>query len=402
MKLVHVTTVPISFRFLLGQVGYMKEKGLDVAAISSPGPFQEEFSRLEGVPVYAVNMPRRITPVQDMRAVKQLAARFADLRPDIVHSHTPKGGLLGMLAAKRARVPARVYHMRGLPFQSAEGPKRRLLQATERVSCRLADLVICVSHSVRGVAVESGLCPPDKIKVLLGGSGNGVDAIGRFNPALVPPETRNTVREAHGIPRDALVVGFVGRIVRDKGLVELTGAWRRLRAEHPGAHLMVLGPFEPQDPIPAEAEATLRNDERIHLVGTDWNVVPYYAAMDILCLPTYREGFPNVLLEASAMRLPVVATSVPGCVDAVDDGKTGLLACARDISTLHDALSSYAGDPEMRARHGDAGREWVLREFRQEGIWSALYDSYAQLLERSGIKVSVAQPAPVSREPGAA
>jgi glycosyltransferase involved in cell wall biosynthesis len=241
-----------------------------------------------------------------------------------------------------------------------------------------------VSHSLREVALAEGLCAPDKIRVIAGGSGQGVDSGGRFDPARLAPGTRGEVRARFGIPADALVAGFVGRLVRDKGIVELWDAWRTLRAEHPAMHLLLAGPFEPQDPISDEVRRGLEDDPRVHLAGMDWNTPPLYAAMDLVVLPTYREGFPNVLLEGAAMRLPVVATRVPGCVDAVAEGTTGALVPPRDAAALAAAISAYARDPALRAAHGAAGRARVERDFRREVIWEGILAEYQALLAERG------------------
>nr|MBA2669641.1 glycosyltransferase [Gemmatimonadota bacterium] len=298
---------------------------------------------------------------------------------------TPKGGLLGMMAAAAYRAPVRIYHMRGLPLMGATGMRRLLLRITEWTACRLAHQVFCVSHSVRGEAVAAGICPPGKISVLLGGSGNGVDAAGRFDPDAQESGARMETRERFGIPSDAVVIGFVGRIVRDKGVVELVDAWQGLRGRFPSAHLLVVGPFEEQDRIPTETERLLRNDPRVHLAGMNWETPPLYGAMDLVALPTYREGFPNVPLEAAAMRLPVVATRIPGCVDAVEDGETGTLVPARDAGALSDALARYLENAELRERHGRVGRARVIREFGQEAIWTALHSEYLRLMRERGV-----------------
>lgn len=376
----------MSLVFLRGQVGYMRARGLEISAVSSPGPELTAFADAEGASILAVEMPRRISPIRDLLALAKLRRHFVRTRPQLVHSHTPKGGLLGMIAAALARVPVRIYHMRGLPMMTATGLRRRLLAATEWVACCFAHRVICVSRSVRDVAVAERLCPAGKITVLLGGSGNGVDAMGKFNPERLEADARETTRRRLEIPRDAVVLGFIGRLVRDKGIVELAEAWCALRDGWPTAHLLLVGPFEPQDPVPSEIESALRRDPRVHLTGMDWNTPPLYAAMDVLVLPTHREGFPNVPLEAAAMRLPVVATRIPGCVDAVADGSTGTLVPVQDASALADAIASYLRDPLLRRRHGTAGRERVLREFAQEALWEALYGEYEHLLAARGLR----------------
>jgi glycosyltransferase involved in cell wall biosynthesis len=322
--------------------------------------------------------------------VAALVRIFRDRRPTIVHAHTPKGGLLGMISAWLARVPVRVYHMRGLPLEGAAGMKRRLLWATERISCALSHQVFCVSHSLRETAIREGICPPAKMRVLAGGSGNGVDASGRFNPERVGGEGRAQTRERLGIPADATVIGFVGRVVRDKGIVEMTQAWSGLRERHPDAHLLLVGPFEPEDPVPADTERLLREDPRVHLAGMDWNTPPLYAAMDFVVLPTYREGFPNVPLEAAAMGLPVIATRVAGCVDAVEEDVTGLLVPAREGAPLAAAMQRYLDDPSLRRRHGEAGRARVRRAFRREVIWECLFGEYRRLLDERGLAAPTA------------
>jgi glycosyltransferase involved in cell wall biosynthesis len=179
-----------------------------------------------------------------------------------------------------------------------------------------------------------------------------------------------------------VVLGFVGRIVRDKGIEELAQAWCAVRDEHPEARLLVVGPFEPQDPVAPETEALLRSDPRIHLTGMDWNTPPLYAAMDALVLPTYREGFPNTPLEAAAMGLPVIATRIPGCVDAVADGLTGTLVPPADAHALADAMRKYLANPALRRAHGVAGQERIRLSFRQEVIWGELFALYVRLLQR--------------------
>jgi glycosyltransferase involved in cell wall biosynthesis len=374
----HVTTIPSSLLFLHGQASFMRRAGFEVHAVSSAGPELTAFARQERATVHAVEMTRRVTPLQDLCALWRLRAVLRRVRPDVVHGHTPKGGLLAMLAGWLAGTPVRVYHLRGLPLLTASGARRRILWATERTSCALAHRVIAVSGSMRSEAIRERLCDPDRITVLLGGSGNGVDAAGRFRP--LGEEVRRQARARRGIPPDALVVGFVGRIARDKGVGELARAWANLRDRHPSLHLLLVGEPESNDPLPDGVLSSLRADPRVHLTGHEWDTPPLYAAMDVVALPTYREGFPNVALEAAAMALPLVATSVPGCVDAVRDGVTGILVPPRDPEALAAALDRYLANPPLRAEHGAAGRLRALQEFGQEAIWSALAAEYRALL----------------------
>ncbi|MET0897030.1 MAG: glycosyltransferase family 4 protein [Mycobacterium sp.] len=380
IRLVHVTTAPQTLWFLHGQVGYLKDRGVDVWAVSSPGEMLDQFAAREGIPVHELEMARRITPLRDLATTLRLWWWLRQVRPDIVNAHTPKGGLLGMLGAWLARVPVRVYHMHGLPLMTAAGLRRRLLWWAERVSCLLAHQVFCVSDSLRAAAVSEGLCRPEKMAVIHHGSINGVAAETAFNPAAVGAMARDRTRSHSGIPLDAEVLGFVGRVVRDKGLVELIDAWQTLRVERPGLHLLVVGTLEPQDPLPPDVEQLMRTDPRVHLAGFSSDTPKFYSAMDVVVLPTYREGFGLVAIEAAAMELPVVATLVPGCVDAVQDGVTGTLVPPRDAVGLTEAIRRYLLDPDLRRRHGRAGRERALRDFRQEDIWEELYAEYTRLL----------------------
>lgn len=326
-------------------------------------------------------MTRRISPLRDLVALVRLWRTLRTLRPTIVHAHSPKGGLLGMIAALLARVPVRVYHIRGLPHATARGLRRVVLLASERVSTALAHRVLAVSRSMKQIAVRDGICPAEKIWVPLGGSGNGVDA-SRFRPPGAAGRAR--VRAELGIPQEALVVGFVGRIGSDKGIADLVDAWAQLRRERPELHLLLVGGAEGEDPLPAEVTRALERDPRVHLTGAVPSAARLYGAMDVVALPSYREGMPNVALEAAATALPVVATEIPGCVDAVQDGVTGTLVPPHDPAALRAALRRYLGDEALRVEHGAAGRRRVLAEFDQLAVWRAIASEYGRLLEDRG------------------
>jgi glycosyltransferase involved in cell wall biosynthesis len=377
VRIVHVLTVPFSFRLLKGQAAYLHARGYDVHAISSPGRLADDYEISEPVTVHRVPMTRAITPLADVFALVRLVRILRRLRPAVVQAGTPKGGLLGILAAWLVGVPVRIYHVRGLPLTTAAGLRHRLLRFTERIACAGATTVLCVSRSMRDVLVSEGICGPGKVEVLLEGSSNGVDS-DRFDSSKAT-EWRQAARTQLGIPADAVVIGFVGRLVREKGLVELVEAWTRLRATKPTARLLLIGPFENEDPLPSRVRQALESDSRVHLTGIAWDTPSLYAAMDVLCLPSHREGFPNVLLEAAAMQLPVVASDVPGVVDALEDGRTGTLVPVRDAAALTAALARYAEDPALRASHGTRGRAWVLERFTQERIWAALDQYYRGL-----------------------
>jgi lipopolysaccharide/colanic/teichoic acid biosynthesis glycosyltransferase/glycosyltransferase involved in cell wall biosynthesis len=399
VKLVHIMTVPQSLGFLARQVRFMKDQGFEIHAIASRGPGLDRFGREEGVSTYSVEMPRRISPLGDLVALVRLIRILRKIRPAIVQGHTPKGGLLGMIAAFLVGVPVRIYTLHGLPLETARGFKRILLRWTEKISCLLASQVIPVGPSLRRIGIAEGLASQSKMKVLGQGTINGVDALDRFNPLPHALSEGRAVRLAHGIPPDARVIGFVGRIVRDKGLEDLVEAWKSLREQYHDLHLLVVGGFELRDPISVASEDILRSDPRVHLTGNVDSMPPMYGAMQIVVLPTYREGFPTVLLEAAAMGLPVVATRVTGCGDAVLDGVTGTLVPAGDPDRLSDALRTYLDQPGLGLERGRAGRERVLREFRQEVVWEHFHREYRRLLEfKNGNKTSAAH----RRRPSAA
>jgi len=390
LRLVQVTTVPLTLQNLFkGQVAYLKGRGFEVIGVSSPGEGLGDWSRREATAVHAVPMVRGISPAADLIALLRLWRLFLRIKPAIVHGSTAKAGVLSMIAATLARVPVRIYTLRGVMMEIRTGPAQKLLKGMEWIACGLADRVLAVSKSVADAVVEEGLCSPTKIRVLVNGSSNGVDARVRFNPARMDPRDRRRLRAKLGVSGDGIVVGFVGRIVRDKGIAELASAWMRIRDQYENAHLLILGPREPQDPVPAEVLEGLTSDSRVITIDLVPNeeMPQYYGAMDMLVLPSYREGFPNVVLEAAAMELPVVAARVTGCVDAVVDGVTGILVPPKDSGSLAAAMRIYLGDPPLRTMHGKAGREQVVRKFRPEPIWEALYDEYLAQIRKKGLPV---------------
>jgi glycosyltransferase involved in cell wall biosynthesis len=375
-RLVHLTTIPDTLCFLRGQARALRGRGIEVHAISSPGAVLSRFAREEQVSVHEVEMARQIAPLRDLVALWRAWRNVRAIRPLIVDAHTPKAGLVGMLAAALARTPVRVYHMHGLRFVTTRGWRRRVLKVAERISCALAHRVLAVSPSLRALAIEEGLCPPSKIKVLLHGSIGGVEATTQFRPRS--EGERNAQRSALGIPERALVVGFVGRLARDKGMVELAGAWRELRSD-PSAHLLLVGEVDAADEPPPAVMRALASDPRVHATGQVADTAPLYAAMDVVALPTYREGLGQIALEAAAMALPVVASRVSGCVDAVQDGVTGTLVPPRDVPALAAGLRRYFADPALRARHGAAARRRALEEFDPDALWAALAAEYEAL-----------------------
>lgn len=384
MKLLHVTTVPQTLLFLVPHFRVLRARGVTVGAIAAPGDILDRLAAGEHVHIHPVPMTRQITPIADLIALVRLMVVFRRVRPDIVHAHTPKGGLLAMLAARLMGVPVCIYHIHGLPLETATGWRRWLLACTERVACLCAHQILCVSDSVRDVVVREKLVHPARIKVLLSGSISGIDALSRFCPELVSPDERSNVRRQWGIGPTDPVIGFVGRLVRDKGVLQLAESWRTLRAEIQQLHLLIVGDAESHDPEVAAVLKQLREDDRVHFVGVDWNTPRLFAAMDVIAFPTYREGLPYVPLEAGAMRLPVVASRVTGCVDAIVDGVTGTLIRPANSEELTASLRTYLQEPALRAQHGSAARKRVLESFDPETICEATFAEYQRLLAKTG------------------
>lgn len=382
LKLIHVTTVPQSFVFFRGQIGYLKGKGFEIHMISSPGESADRFLEREGAQVHWVPMARAITPLSDLKALMRLRHLYRKIKPDVVHSHTPKAGLLGTLAARTAGVPVVFLSIFGLPQMVQKGLTGQLLDFTTRLSCFLAHRVWCDSFSMRDYLIENNLCPAEKSVVFGKGSVNGVDALDTFSPPRQGAGVRAMVRKKNDIPEQALVLGYAGRIVHDKGMHELAQAWQALRDRYVDLHLLLVGSFEDKDPLLAEDEALFRTDSRIHLAGHRRDMAAHYAAMDIFIMPSYREGFGITNIEAAAMELPVVSTRIPGCVDSVQDGVTGVLVPAHDSRALVEAIERYLDDPALRRRHGQAGRARVLQDFRPETIWEALFQEYRRLIRK--------------------
>lgn len=380
LRLIHITTVPMTLRFFHGQISFLKNHGFTVQAVSSPeeGDLLGAFGRDEDIAVHPVHMARRLAPASDIISLIHLWRLLRRLRPDIIHSHSPKAALLGTLAGRLAGVPSVMLSVFGLPQMTKAGLSYRLMNAMTRLECRMAGMVWCDSPSMRNYLIEHKLCRPEKVVVLGSGSVNGVDSARTFSPQYQTGQ-RDIVRESMQIPGDDLVIGFVGRITADKGMHELAEAWRLLSAERNDVHLLLVGPFESEDPLSARDSRLFHSHSRVHLAGMQEEVAPFFAAMDIFVMPSYREGFGVTNIEAAAMALPVVATSIPGCVDSVQDGVTGTLVSARDSVTLREALQRYCADPALRREHGHNGRQRVIADFRPEDIWQQLQQLYTDI-----------------------
>ena len=379
-RLLHVVTSPMGAEAMLrGQLRFMRESGYEVCVASSPGGGLNRVATADGVTAFAIPMEREMSPLSDLVSLWRLWLLMKQLRPDICHVGTPKAGLLGGLAAWLAGVPHRFYTLHGLRLETAVGWKKTILSVAERISCALAHHVICVSESLREKVVGLGIVAASKTRLTAAGSANGVD-ISRFDQNALRQSGARRTRRSLGLPDQVSIVGFVGRLTRDKGIAELIEAFQSLEDRFPRLRLLLVGCFEKSDPLPAWVEKSIRDSSRIVHTGFVDNPSLLYQLMDVVVLPSYREGFPTVALEAAAAGKPIVATRVTGSRDAVVDGETGLLVPARNSSELAGAIGSLLEDKTRANQMGLASRSRAVREFQQEQIWEGLLALYQEAL----------------------
>ncbi len=380
--ILYCVTVPLSaWTLLRGQLAYFAQQGFDVHLACAPGSVLADIAMREGVTVHEVPMNRQASPLSDVRSLFAMMSVMRRVRPDVVNAGTPKAGFVGMLAAWLAGVRARVYVLRGLRLETSSGAARTMLTLTEKIACLCAHSVVCVSHSLRDQAVETGLVPRNKTLVIGSGSSNGVE-IGRFEPDQQMLAEVARLRAAHGLPSDSPTVGFIGRLTRDKGIVELATAFERLYDENPSRRLLLVGDTEVGDPLPEPTRKVLHDHPGVVLTGFVPETAPYYQLMDVLCLPSHREGFPNTPLEAAAAGCPTVTTDATGARDSVEDGSTGLVVSCGDVDALTDALRHMLSNPEATRMMGLQARRRVAEEFAPERVWEGLDSVYRGLLNR--------------------
>jgi len=387
--LIFVVSSSLAVGYLQGQLQYFQNKGFDVTVLSPKGRKGEwEVPRPEGIAFIEVPMKQEIAPLRDLASLWRLWRAMRALRPTVSNVGTPKAGFLGGCAAWLNRVPCRFYTLHGLRFETTKGLKRRILIYAERLACRFAHRVICVSQSVREKAVASGLTSRERTVVLGSGSCNGVDVL-RF--AATPEMMRRAaeLRRQLGIPVRAPVVAFVGRLTRDKGIPELMEAFLQLGNRFPDLRLLLVGCFQDGDPLPVDTRRCVETHPHVIFGGAVQDTAPYYAIADVLVLPSHREGLPTVVLEAQAAGKPVIGASATGIVDVVVDGETGLLFPVGDVPALAEAMARLITDKGLANKLGLAGQEQVKRKFRQERIWEALYRAYSTVLQMKELSPSL-------------
>lgn len=359
-----------------GQARYFVSLGYDVYLLGPTGGFIESYCEREGCTHVPIEIPRVISPFRDTAALWQLVVALRRIRPDIVNFGTPKMGLLGSIAASLLRIRRRIYTCRGLRYEHERGLLRRVLMASEWVSSALSHRTVCVSQSVMNLGVSDGVFNERKALVIGHGSSNGVN-LQRFDPASVPEGRRVEVMQELGFSAQNRIIGFVGRLAERKGIQELYSAFKAVQDEFPDARLVLLGVLV-EDQFPDRALlSSIQSDPNVHWLGFQEDVPLYMSLFDVLALPAWWEGFPNVLIQAAAMGVPVVTTDATGCRDAASDEFNATLVPVRDADALAAAIGNYLRDSDLRIAHGRNGRDWA-RRFQPETIWQGLHELYRQ------------------------
>ena len=372
-KILRVSTIPLSLNILLvGQLRTMNEN-YEVVAVSSPGKDLEEVAQREGVRTVELPMERRISLWKDLKSLVAMIRLIRKEKPWMVHSLTPKAGLVSMLAARLCGVPVRIHTFTGLVFPTSTGLKRKLLMFTDRLTCSCATLVNPEGEGVKHDLEQYGICRKP-MTIIGNGNVNGID-LDYFQ------RTPEVMQEAQKYQKPGVTTYcFVGRIVGDKGMNELVSAFDRLYRENPKIRLLLVGPFEEElDPVTPETRKMIENHPAIEAVGWQSDVRPFLAASDIFVFPSYREGFPNVVMQAGAMGLPTIATRINGCTEIIQPGINGVLIPSKDEEALYTMLKDTVDHPERWRNMALQSRESIASRYERKAFWKEMKALYASL-----------------------
>jgi glycosyltransferase involved in cell wall biosynthesis len=378
-KIIRITTVPISMNIILkGQLSFMNQFFEIVGMTGQDEKHYPEIEKREGIRMIPVRLTRVISPMQDIKSLYNIYHIIRKEKPDIVHTHTPKAGLIGLLAARMCGVPVRLHTVGGIPWMEISGLKRTILRMVEMLTYSCAHRVYPNSNGLMKFIIQQKICKPAKLKVLANGGSNGINT-DYFFPQH---EQRQSMRLKHGIQDDEIVLGFVGRIAREKGINEWLEVFEMIRNRYK-VKILLIGLFEKTyGGLAPEVEERIENDPDILFLGRFDDVRPYYAMMDIFVFPSYREGFPNAVLEACAMGLPVIASNINGCNEIIEDHKNGLLVEPKSVESLHKALLLLLSNSDLRSELAIQARKDVVQNFKSEKVWQALKDEYDFFLNR--------------------
>ncbi len=381
-KLIRITTVPLSLEKLLeGQLSFMQSH-FQVTAISAEAERLEAFGIDNDVSVFSLEMTRKITPWQDLKALIKLVRYLRKERPEIVHTHTPKAGIVGMLAAKLAGVPIRLHTVAGLPLMEATGKKRWLLNTVEKLTYACATGVYPNSKGLYDFIVEQKFTTLNKLDIIADGSSNGINT-DYFNPELFTETEKSKLRDELLIKNTDFVFVFVGRIVGDKGINELVKVFKNLGIQKQiiNSKLLLVGPLEAElDPLQQETLNEIESNTNIISVGYQNDVRPYFAISNILAFPSYREGFPNVVMQAGAMGLPSIVTDINGCNEIIKNDENGIIIPVKDTEALSNAMIRMTQDSELLSKTKSNARNMIVNRYKQSKIWEELLQEYQRLL----------------------
>lgn len=381
-KILRLITSSVSYDLVKGQVRFLKESGYEVIGISGP-PIDRSKKASETEGIRTIVLPDLVRPISishDVKALLELIRVIRKERPDIVHANTPKGSLLGMMAAWWCRVPHRIYTVTGLRFETATGTFRWLLKTMERITCACATKVIPEGEGVKKTLIREQITKKP-LKKIHNGNINGID-LEYFSRT---PEILATAQELRAQIGGDFIFVFVGRIVRDKGMIELVDAFERLNQEHPSARLLLVGSTEPElDPLPDTTSEKLESNPNIYQAGWQTDVRPWLAASDAFAFGSYREGFPNVVLQAGAMGLPSVVTDINGCNEIIIEGKNGYIVPKHDSEALYQGMKKLYEDRAKTKEMSEVAREMIITRYKQEDVWQATLEMYQSLLKEDG------------------
>lgn len=380
-KIIRITTVPLALRYLLtGQMKFMKQNGFDVLMISADGKGLKEVIEMEGCPHTIVPMTRTISPVQDFKCLLQMIRIFRKEKPDIVHTHTPKAGLLGMMAAKICGVKTRIHTIAGLRFVTSQGITRKILINMERLTSRAATHVWPNSFSLLETVKEYKLSPVKKLKVIASGSTNGIN-LQRFSRHVLLPEILNKIKQDIKYDPALKYLLFIGRIVKDKGVEEVLDIFTIVYEKDKSLRLVMVGSLEEAlDPINEKAKEILSSHAGI--IHIPWNdAVEYFISIATMLLhPSHREGFPNVLLQAGALKCPILCSAIQGNIDVVEHKKTGLLFEAMNRDDLQEKLSFALDNLPFMRENAEALYKKIHSNFDQKIVQQKILEEYRQIM----------------------
>lgn len=388
-KLIRVTTSDISLDSLIkGQLKFLSSE-FEVIGVSNNTGVLAMVGEREGIRTIEVPMHREISLFSDIKCLWLLYRLFRKEKPDIVHANTPKGSMLSMIASKLASVPHRLYTVTGLRYQGASGLFRTLLMAMERISCYCATKVIPEGEGVKKTLLEDKITSKE-MHIILNGNINGIDTE-YFNPDLFNRDrtdnklytgNKKDIRRDLNLKEDDFVFIFIGRIVRDKGMNELTVCMKRFKAEKKNVKLLLVGRFESKlDPLNADNEEFLRSDPNIHFLGYQNDVRPFFVAADVLVFPSYREGFPNVVLQAGAMGIPAIVTNINGCNEIIKEDFNGKIFSSKDVNALYEKMNWCLNNKNRVKDMASQSRKMIVDRYRQEEVWEATLQEYKKLLK---------------------